>query len=99
MKLPAPASAQGTLIKREPTGRSRPEFAWKSILFNCDCHTFREVALQLVKAVGCSYEQGMQLANVVHYTGSATVYSGPKERCEAVVEVLESIGLIARVER
>jgi ATP-dependent Clp protease adapter protein ClpS len=72
-------------------------FGWKTVLFNCDCHTFQDVALQLMKAVRCTYERGMQLANVVHYTGSAVVYSGPRERCEAVAAVLEDIGLVAKV--
>lgn len=70
---------------------------WKTLLFNCDCHTFHEVAIQLTKAVGCPYEKGMQLANVVHHTGCAIVYSGSKEHCEAVSAVLEEIGLRAQV--
>ena len=72
--------------------------AWKTILFNCDCHTFHEVAIQLVKAIGCTYGRGKQLANVVHHTGCAIVFSGPRERCEAVAGILEEIGLLARVE-
>jgi ATP-dependent Clp protease adapter protein ClpS len=72
---------------------------WKTILFNCDCHSFQEVALQLMKAIGCSYSRGLGLANVVHHTGSAIVYGGARERCEAVAGVLEGIGLRVEVEK
>ncbi|MBI4396425.1 MAG: ATP-dependent Clp protease adaptor ClpS [Elusimicrobia bacterium] len=82
---------------KQPTDSTRSGLGWKTVLFNCNCHTFQEVAIQLMKAIRCTYEKGMQLANVVHYTGSAVVYSGHRERCEAVASVLEDIGLIARV--
>lgn len=51
-----------------------------------------------MKAIRCTYGRGLQLANVVHHTGCAVVYFGAQERCEAVVAVLEDIGLVARVE-
>lgn len=70
---------------------------WRTVLLNDDWHTFQEVALQLMKAVRCTYEKGLALANVVHLTGSAIVYQGPKERCEAVAEVLEEIRLKTQV--
>jgi ATP-dependent Clp protease adapter protein ClpS len=68
---------------------------WKVVLRNCDCHTFQEVALQLMRAIRCTYPRGLQLANTVHAAGSAVVYQGHQERCEAVAEVLGSIGLVA----
>jgi ATP-dependent Clp protease adapter protein ClpS len=52
-----------------------------------------------MKAIRCTYEKGMQYANVVHHTGCAVVYSGPRERCEAVAAVLEDVGLQAKVEQ
>ena len=70
---------------------------WKVILFNCDCHSFEQVARQLVKAVHVSYEHGMAIANIVHTSGSAVVYTGPKEHCEAAAEVLEEIKLRVKV--
>jgi ATP-dependent Clp protease adapter protein ClpS len=74
-------------------------FGARAILFNDNFHTFDDVAKQLVKAIRCSYQKGLALANVVHNTGSAIVYKGHVERCEAVVMVLEEIRLKARVER
>jgi ATP-dependent Clp protease adaptor protein ClpS len=91
------------LEEKAPVGRTTGDSGrgqgWKTILFNCNCHTFQEVALQLMKAIRCTYEKGMQYANVVHHTGSAIVYSGAKERCEAVAAVLEDIGLRAKVDQ
>ncbi len=66
-------------------------YAAKAILFNDEVHTFEEVATQLVKATRCSYAKGLTLANVVHHTGSAVVYSGHFERCEAVAMVLSGL--------
>lgn len=80
---------QGT----QPIDSTRSRFTSKTILHNDEWHTFDEVAQQLVKAVRCTYSRGLALANVVHNTGSAIVYSGPKERCEAVAMILEDIGL------
>ena len=71
----------------------------RTILFNDEVHTFEEVANQLVRAVRCTFARGLALANAVHHVGSAIVYEGHLERCEAVAMVLEEIGLKTRVER
>ena len=70
---------------------------WKTILFNCECHTFDDVEAQLIKAIRCSLSQARKFSMEVHTQGSAVVYSGHKERCEAVAMVLEDIGLITKV--
>jgi len=89
----APAAVEKT------TDSTRSSSGWKTVLFNCNCHTFHEVALQLTKAIRCTYEKGMHYANLVHYTGCAVVYSGARERCEAVAGILEDIGLRVKVEQ
>lgn len=71
----------------------------RTILFNDEIHSFEEVANQLVKAIRCSFARGLALANAVHHIGSAIVYEGHLERCEAVAMVLEEISLKTRVER
>ena len=92
-----------TLPQRAPLRTEVPRdsgtggHAWRTVLFNDDWHTFQEVAGQLVKATRCTYERGLALANVVHLTGSAIVYQGHKERCEAVASVLEDIKLKTQV--
>lgn len=87
------------MIDREETSDPGRQTGWKTILFNCDCHSFQDVAFQLMKAIRCSYERGLQLANVVHHTGSAIVFSGAKTRCEGVSRILEDIGLRTAVEQ
>lgn len=70
--------------------------AWKTILFNCDCHTFDEVERVVIKATGCTLSRARQISFEVHSHGSATVYEGPRERCETVAGILASIGLRVR---
>jgi ATP-dependent Clp protease adaptor protein ClpS len=82
-----------------PTDSTNRGFACRTILFNDDHHTFEEVAVQCVKAIHCSVDQGMKIANEVHSTGSAVVYEGHLERCEAVAAILEDIFLKTKVER
>ncbi len=92
-----------TTVKRRPgiekkttdgTTRGTP---WNTILFNCNCHSFEDVARQLMKAIRVSYDGGMRIAEVVHTSGKAVVYTGHRERCEAVAMVLEYIGLLTKV--
>lgn len=85
--------------EKRPADGSRLGFGAKTILFNDEIHTFDEVALQLMKAIRCTYAQGLTLANEVHRKGQAVVYSGHLERCEAVAMILEEIRLKAVVER
>jgi ATP-dependent Clp protease adaptor protein ClpS len=66
---------------------------WITILWNCDCHTFEQVARQLVKAIGCSYDEGMAIAGRVHNDGKAVVRVGAKTECERVGRILAEIGL------
>ena len=83
-------------IKKPTDGKNRWG-AWNTVLLNCDCHTFDQVARQLMKAIRVSYDGGMALADVVHRSGKAVVYTGHRERCEAVAMVLEEIGLLTKV--
>ncbi len=66
---------------------------WITLLWNCDCHTFEQVAGQLVKAIGCSYDEGMAIAWRVHTEGKAAVRIGPRAECERAARVLAEIGL------
>lgn len=91
-------STQAPQKKVETTTGSGLGDACKTILFNDNVHTFDEVARQLVKAVRCTFSRGLALATTVHELGSAIVYSGHKERCEAVAMVLEEIGLKTAVD-
>jgi ATP-dependent Clp protease adapter protein ClpS len=74
-----------------------PAEPWKTVLFNCDCHTFDEVEKIVMKAAHCSLSRARQISNEVHTRGSAVVYTGVRERCEAVADVIASIGLRVKV--
>ena len=48
---------------------------------------------QLVKAIACSYDDGMAIAGRVHNDGKAVVRVGAKTECERVGRILAEIGL------
>jgi ATP-dependent Clp protease adaptor protein ClpS len=83
--------------QKDPTDGTTHRLPWTTVLFNCNCHSFDDVARQLMKAIRVSYARGMEIAGVVHHSGRAVVYTGPRERCEAVAMVLEDIRLIVKV--
>lgn len=72
---------------------------WNVVLLNDDWHTFEEVIAQLMLATGCAPEKAADIAWRAHNEGEAVCYSGPRERCEHVAEVLEEIDLGVRVEK
>jgi ATP-dependent Clp protease adaptor protein ClpS len=80
----------------QDSGRGRGE-PWKTVLFNCDCHTFDEVENIVIKAVRCTLSRARSISNEVHTRGSAVISEGPRERCEAVAEVVASVGLKVKV--
>jgi ATP-dependent Clp protease adaptor protein ClpS len=75
----------------EGTGLGRP---WHVIVLNDDHNTFQGVAFALSSVLpGVSYDQGMKLANRIHNTGQAIVWSGLKEQAELYWEQLAAQGL------
>jgi ATP-dependent Clp protease adaptor protein ClpS len=74
---------------------------WRVIVLNDDHNTFEGVARALSSVIpGLSYDAGMSLANQIHSSGQAVVWSGPKEPAELYWEQLKSAGLtMAPLER
>jgi ATP-dependent Clp protease adaptor protein ClpS len=67
---------------------------WRVIVLNDDHNTFEGVAGALSSVLpGVSYDQGMALANRIHNTGQAIVWSGAKELAEHYWEQLGGHGL------
>ena len=67
---------------------------WRVIVLNDDHNTFEGVAGALSSVLpGVSYDQGMALANRVHSTGKAIVWSGPRELAEHYWEQLGGYGI------
>jgi ATP-dependent Clp protease adaptor protein ClpS len=74
---------------------------WKVIVLNDDHNTFEGVAAALAAVIpGTSYDRGMQLAQRIHNTGLAIVWSGLQEPAELYWQQLADRGLtMAPLER
>src|SRR3989441_8332740 len=68
--------------------------AWKVIVRNDDHNTFDHVARTLARVIpGVTVQRGHEIANVIHTSGRAIVYSGLQEPAEHYWEQLKSAGL------
>jgi ATP-dependent Clp protease adaptor protein ClpS len=68
--------------------------SWRVIVLNDDHNTFEGVAGALSTVLpGVSYDNGMAMANRIHNTGQAIVWSGQRELAEHYWEQLEGRGL------
>ena len=68
--------------------------AWRVIVCNDDHNTFEHVASTLARFIpGVTHARGLELANVIHGTGRAVVYSGLQEPAELYWEQLKGAGL------
>jgi ATP-dependent Clp protease adaptor protein ClpS len=67
---------------------------WHVIVLNDDHNTFEGVAGALSRVLpSVSYDQGMKLANQIHSSGRAIVWSGQQETAEHYWELLKDCGL------
>jgi len=88
----------GTLRRpreRERTGTgSGTGDATNVVVLNDDHNTFEGVAFALATVVpGIDYDRGMALANKIHSSGSAVVWSGHREQAELYWNQLDAHGL------
>ena len=74
---------------------------WRVIVRNDNHNTFEHVAQTLARVLpGVSVDQGHQLADRIHGSGQAIVWSGPREPAEHYWEQLNAAGLtMAPLER
>jgi ATP-dependent Clp protease adaptor protein ClpS len=86
-----------TGISEKPRVRGPGEGAgggWRVIVLNDDHNTFDHVAQTLARVIpGVSLDQGFRIADQIHNSGQAIVWSGPKEVAEHYWEQLNSAGL------
>jgi len=82
-------------------GGSGPGESWRVIVLNDNHNTFEGVAFALAQTIpGVDYDRGMELANRIHNTGQAIVWSGHRELAELYHTQLEGYGLtLAPLER
>lgn len=68
--------------------------AWRVIVRNDDHNTFDGVASALARTIpGVSLDRGYQIADRIHHSGLAIVWSGHKEIAELYWEQLRDAGL------
>ena len=79
------------LSRGDGTGLGRP---WNVIVLNDNHNTFEGVAFALSGVIpGVSYEAGLRLADRIHNSGQAIVWTGAKEQAELYWEQLGDHGL------
>ena len=84
----------GTLERTTRGGGTGLGSPWRVIVLNDNHNTFEGVAAALARVVpGVSYDQGMALANRIHSTGRAIVWSGHREAAELYWAELRDSGL------
>ena len=86
----APATKERT-DRGTGTGLGAP---WNVIVLNDNHNTFEGVASALASTLPeVSYDQGLRLADRIHNSGRAIVWSGHRERAELYHEQLVAFGL------
>jgi ATP-dependent Clp protease adaptor protein ClpS len=79
------------LDKGDRTGLGRP---WLVIVLNDNHNTFEGVAFALASVLpGVDYNRGLRLADAIHNTGRAVVWSGHQEQAEHYWGQLQGHGL------
>ncbi len=75
--------------------------AWRVIVLNDDHNTFDGVAAALSRVLpGVTLDQGYAIADTIHNSGQAIVWSGQQEQAELYWEQLRDAGLtMAPLER
>jgi len=67
---------------------------WRVIVLNDDHNTFDHVAKTLARVVpGVGVDQGYRIADTIHNSGQAIVWTGQREPAELYWEQLRSAGL------
>ena len=89
-----------TLTTPPETGTHR-DVPWNVIVLNDNHNTFEGVAFALSSTIpGMDYDRGLRMADRIHDTGRAVVWSGHNEPAELYWERLRGFGLtMAPLER
>jgi ATP-dependent Clp protease adaptor protein ClpS len=92
-----------TTVERPRAGGPESDLGgdWRVIVCNDSHNTFDHVAATLARVLpGVTLEQGHRLADSIHSSGQAIVWSGPREPAEHYWQQLDAAGLtMAPLER
>jgi ATP-dependent Clp protease adaptor protein ClpS len=81
-------------LTNPPDTRSRAGKRWNVIVLNDNHNTFQGVAFALSSTLPeVDYDEGIRMADRIHNTGRAVVWSGHKEPAELYWEKLKASGL------
>ena len=69
----------------------------KVLLFNDDWHSFDEVIIQIIKAIGCSFDEARDKAFETHVRGKSVIFLGEFKDCLRVSSILEEIALHTQI--
>jgi ATP-dependent Clp protease adaptor protein ClpS len=90
----AVAPATPTQRRRRTSRGGGTSDAWRVIVLNDNHNTFDGVAFALASVLpDVSYDRGLALANKIHDTGQAIVWSGHREPAELYWSRLQELGL------
>ena len=97
----SPETATPTRERPRTGGRNGTGDAWRVIVLNDDHNTFDHVAHTLARVVpGITVDSGYAIADRIHFTGRAIVWSGHRELAEHYWELLRDAHLtMAPLER
>ncbi|MGA0121960.1 MAG: ATP-dependent Clp protease adaptor ClpS [Gaiellales bacterium] len=88
------STAPGVVERRRAGGGADLGPRWRVIVLNDDHNTFEGVARALAAVIpGVDYARGMAMANRIHATGRAIVWTGHRELAELYHEQLDERGL------
>lgn len=96
--VPPAAPDTDVEVALEEEVEERLDTPWKVILYNDDIHSFDEVILQLIKAIGCSVQDAERIAWQAHMTGKTVAFAGTFDECFRVNGVLCEIQLVTEIE-
>jgi len=81
-------------LTRPPDSASKAGKPWNVIVLNDNHNTFDGVAFALARTIpGVDYDKGLALADRIHSSGRAVVWTGHKEAAELYWENLSGFGL------
>lgn len=87
-----------TIVKKETDTTNLLGKPYNVILFNDNHHDMIEVSVQIIKAIHCSSGRAFAIMLEAHMKGRAIVFTGSKERCELVENILAEIRLGTKIE-